>query len=116
KALLVKAGPDERQAKDIDFLLGLGECFTLIAYGQLILENRRSFEELSDGLLDQIFDFMVRDMSGYALSIFNKPTATALQKEMAMAIIKSPAFDKERFNSVWVEHVYPLRDLYPGPR
>ncbi|PLX42846.1 MAG: acyl-CoA dehydrogenase [Deltaproteobacteria bacterium] len=116
KALLFKAGPDERQSKDIDFLLGLGECFTLIAYGQLILESRENFPELDDALLDQIFDFMVRDMSGYALGIFNKPTASAEQKDMAMAMIKAPAFDKARFSSVWENHVYPLKELYPAPK
>ena len=116
KKLLVKAGPDETQAKDIDFLLGLGECFTLIAYGQLILENRPNFAEIDDALLDQIFDFMVRDMSKYALDIFNKSTSTEVQKDLALAIIQKPAFDKTRFDQVWSEHVDPLKDIYPGPK
>ncbi len=115
KELLVKAGPDATQVKDIDFMLGLGECFTLIAYGQLILENRPNFAELDDGLLDQIFDFMVRDMSKYALDIFNKSAATAEQKERALKIIQSPEFSAGRFAAVWENHVYPLRDVYPGP-
>ncbi len=115
RKLLIKAGPDEAQVRDIDFLLGLGECFTLIAYGQLILENRSSFAGLDDVLLDQIFDFMVRDMSRYALDIFNKSTATDKQKQLALEIIQPPAFDKERFDAVWDGHVYPLRDVYPGP-
>ena len=115
KKLLVKAGPDEKQAKDIDFLLGLGECFTLIAYGQLILENRSNFDELDDGLLDQIFDFMVRDMSGYALDIFNKSTSTEEQKKLVLEIIQTPIFDKARFDAVWTDHVYALKDVYPGP-
>lgn len=115
KQLLVKAEPDQTQVKDIDFMLGLGECFTLIAYGQLVLENRPNFTELDDGLLDQIFDFMVRDMSKYALDIFNKSTATAEQKEQALKIIQPPEFSAGRFASVWKDHVYPLRDVYPGP-
>jgi acyl-CoA dehydrogenase len=116
KQLLVKAGPDEIQAKDIDFLLGLGECFTLIAYGQLILENRPNFAEIDDALLDQIFDFMVRDMSKYALDIFNKSTTSEVQKKLALEIIQMPAFDKVRFDKVWTNHVYALRDIYPGPK
>jgi len=116
KKLLVEAGPDETQAKDIDFLLGLGECFTLIAYGQLILENRPNFAEIDDALLDQIFDFMVRDMSKYALDIFNKSTSSAEQKDLALAIIQKPSFDKARFGQVWDKYVYPLRDIYPGPK
>lgn len=116
RKLLVKAGPDEKQGKDIDFLLGLGECFTLIAYGQLILENRSNFPEVDDALLDQIFDFMVRDMSTYALAIFNKSTASEAQKKLALEVIQSPLFDQTRFDKVWDEHVYPLRDTYPGPK
>ncbi len=116
KKLLVEAGPDEKQAKDIDFLLGLGECFTLIAYGQLLLENRAHFTELDDDLLDQIFDFMVRDMSKYALDIFTKSTATEKQKALAQEIIRTPIFDKARFDSVWENHVNVLQDVYPGPK
>lgn len=116
KGLLVKAAPDASQARDIDFLLGLGECFTLIAYGQLILENRPMFADIDDALLDQIFDFMVRDMSRYALEIFNKSSSNATQKELALQIIQQPAFDKARFEKVWSEQVYPLKDIYPGPK
>ena len=41
KLLLMVAKPDKTQQKDIDFLLALGEIFTLVVYGQLILENAR---------------------------------------------------------------------------
>ena len=34
----LQAGPDGAQQKDVDFLLSLGELFTLVAYGQLLLE------------------------------------------------------------------------------
>ena len=34
--------PDEDQQKDLDFLLTLGELFTLVVYGQLILEQARA--------------------------------------------------------------------------
>ena len=36
---LATATPDEAQQKDVDFLLALGELFTLVVYGQLILEG-----------------------------------------------------------------------------
>ena len=39
REFLRKATPDEAQQKDIDFLLAVGEIFTLVVYGQLILEN-----------------------------------------------------------------------------
>ncbi|MBW2218348.1 MAG: acyl-CoA dehydrogenase, partial [Deltaproteobacteria bacterium] len=37
KELLVQAPPDKEQIKDIDFLLIMGELFTLVPYGQLII-------------------------------------------------------------------------------
>ena len=45
------------QGKDIDFLLALGEVFSLVVYGQLLIEYRNlDAAELSNDLLDQIFD------------------------------------------------------------
>ncbi len=60
KEALVAAPASAEQAKDIDFLLTVGELFTLVVYGQLILENARIYGIPAD-VLDQIFDFMVRD-------------------------------------------------------
>ena len=54
--------------KDIAFLLAGGEIFALVVYAQLILENAPIYG-IDDDLLDQIFDFMVRDMSKFALQL-----------------------------------------------
>ena len=54
--------------KDVDFLLAGGEIFALVVYAQLILENSRIYG-IEDDLLDQIFEFMVRDLSKYALEL-----------------------------------------------
>jgi acyl-CoA dehydrogenase len=111
KAFLMKAAPDERQRKDVDFLLSLGELFTLIPYGQLILENAAIYG-IEDDLVDQIFDFMVREFSTYALQLYHKPAATDLQMEMCMKMIRKPAVDKARFDRVWKDHVYALEGTY----
>ncbi|MGB7451289.1 MAG: acyl-CoA dehydrogenase family protein [Lysobacterales bacterium] len=111
RSLLLKAGPNEDQASDIDYLLALGECFSLIAYGQLILENAPHFKVEPD-LIEQIFDFMVRDMSAYALNIFSKTSSTEDQKSMAMEIIMAPVADQARFDSIWQHHVYALKGQY----
>ena len=111
RLLLIKAGPNEDQARDIDYLLALGECFSLIAYGQLILENAPHFN-VEDDLIEQIFDFMVRDMSSYALNIFSKTSSTEDQKRMAMEIIRAPVADPTRFENIWQHHVYALKGQY----
>jgi acyl-CoA dehydrogenase len=101
------------QAKDIDFLLSLGEVFTLVAYGQLLLEYRELHKgDLSDDLLEQIFDFMVRDFSKYALQLYSKPSSTPQQMELCQRMIMKPVTDRARFERIWSEHVFALREAY----
>jgi acyl-CoA dehydrogenase len=111
KAFLIKAPPDEHQRRDIDFLLSLGEIFTLVPYGQLILENDKIYR-IDDDIIDQIFDFMVRDFSTYALQLYHKPSSTDLQMEMCLKMVRKPVLDKARFQRVWEDHVYALEGTY----
>jgi len=96
---------------DFDFLLAVGEIFTLVAYGQLIIESAK-IEKLDEALLNQIFDVFVRDFSRYAVDIHGKATATQAQKDQALKMIKSPVADTEEFEQVLKEHVYSLVDAY----
>ena len=111
KEALFKASPSAEQAKDIDFLLTVGELFTLVVYGQLILENAKIYQ-IPVEVLDQIFDFMVRDFSGFALELHNKPLSTAAQMEYASKMIRKPVVDDVRYQAVWKEHVYTMKDQY----
>lgn len=111
KKFLMTATPSQDQSKDIDFLLSLGELFTLVAYGQLIIE-KSNMENIEDDLLDQIFDFMVRDFSKYALQIYSKPSSTDKQMELCMNMIKKPVVNQERFQKIWQNYVYTLKDTY----
>jgi len=111
KNMLTQAGPSKEQSKDIDYLLALGEILTLIVYGQLILESRKFFV-VEDDLVDEIFDFMVRDFSKYALNIYSKPSNTDKQCELALTMIKHPVTNEARFDRVWDNHVYAMKDQY----
>ena len=100
------------QSNDIDFLLSVGELFTLVAYGQLIIEYRNlNADQISDHLLDKIFDVMVRDFSKYALQLYSKPTSTETQMETCLKMIMRPATDREGFDAVWKE-VFALHGAY----
>ncbi|MHB8896560.1 MAG: acyl-CoA dehydrogenase, partial [Candidatus Geothermincolia bacterium] len=92
------------------WLLTLGELFTLVAYGQLILENAEIYG-VSDELVDQIFDFMVRDFSKYALELYQKTSSTDVQMKLCTKMIMKPVADEARFNKV-LEEAYSLRDQY----
>jgi acyl-CoA dehydrogenase len=110
KELLLQAPPSDAQIDDIDFLLILGELFTLVGYGQLIIENSRIYD-VSRELLDQIFDFMVRDFSKFALQLYSKTSSTQVQMDLAMKMIRKPVSDQARFEKVLAE-AYSLEGQY----
>ncbi|GGN17363.1 acyl-CoA dehydrogenase [Lentzea pudingi] len=100
KTLLTKAAPDEAQQKDLDFLLNLGHLFTLVVYGQLVLEQAK-ITGTDDSVLDQIFDVLVRDFAGYATALHGKASSTEAQQQWAIGQIRKPHADQDRFNAVW---------------
>jgi acyl-CoA dehydrogenase len=111
REFLMSATPDETQRKDIGFLLTLGELFTLVAYGQLLLENAE-ISEIEDDLVDQIFDVMVRDFSDYALQLYSKPSSSEAQMALCLKMIRKPVLDQARFSRVFEKYVYALKDTY----
>jgi len=104
--LVTNAGPDAEQANDLDLLLALGELFTLVVYGQLILEEA-SLTGLGTELVDQVFDVLVRDFSAYAVDLYGKASSTKAQQQWALEHIRKPAADPGRYDRVW----QTVRDL-----
>jgi acyl-CoA dehydrogenase len=111
KEFLVTAAPSKEQADDIDFLLNLGELFTLVAYGQLLIEKAK-VDSVDDDIMDQIFDFMIRDFSKFALQLYSKPAATDEQMALCLNMINKPVKNSERFERVWRKHVAVLDGAY----
>ena len=108
--LLLTAAPDEEQQKDLDFLLTLGDIFTLIVYGQLILEQAR-LVDLDDDVVDTIFEVLVRDFSAAVVALHGRAGTTPDQQEWAIGAIRKPVVDAARFDRVWSE-VVGLADAY----
>jgi hypothetical protein len=113
KALLVRAPPTEAQAKDVDFLLAVGELFTLVVYAHLVLEGAAlaAASGVDGDQVDQIFDVLVRDFSRHALDLHGKPTATPEQAALALGLLRRPAFDAGRAGRCWAS-VHALKDAY----
>ena len=95
------AAPDEEQSQDLDFLLALGQLFTLVVYGQLILEQAR-LTGLDDGRRST--------RSSTSSSATSPPTpspctarssTTEAQQAWALASVRKPVVDEDRFASVW---------------
>jgi acyl-CoA dehydrogenase len=100
RTLLTTAAPDEAQQKDLDFLLNLGHLFTLVVYGQLVLEQAK-ITGTDQHVLDQIFDVLVRDFAGYATALHGKASSTEAQQQWAVQQIRKPHVDQARFDAVW---------------
>jgi acyl-CoA dehydrogenase len=103
RELLVTAAPDAEQQQDLDFMLTIGHLFSLIVYGQLILEQAALTGLDSDmaDIVDQIFDFQIRDFSAYAVALHGKPSSTLSQQDWVVGAIRKPVTDAERFSRVW---------------
>ncbi|MDX2480218.1 MAG: acyl-CoA dehydrogenase [Desulfuromusa sp.] len=110
RQLLIEAPPTQEQMGDIDYMLAAGELFTLIVYAQLILENSRVYQ-LDENLLQQIFDFLIRDYSEFALKMILNHNNLPEQEGIYHSMIKKPAQDKVSFASVW-KQVGELEDAY----
>jgi acyl-CoA dehydrogenase len=111
KAMLAAQPPTEAQSKDTDWLLALGEIFTLIVYAQLVLENAE-IHGIDRDLVDEIFDVTVRDFSAFAVDLYGKAATTSERGEYCMEMIRKPAQDDARYQRVWENHVYAQRDAY----
>ena len=58
----------------------------LVPYAQLILEYAE-LNNVEEDLVDQIFDFMVRDFTRYATQLYSKAGATKEQAELSQKIM-----------------------------
>lgn len=103
--------PEKEQSQDLDFMLVLGEIFTLVPYATLILENAEFFKADNE-LLDQIFDFMIRDLNKHAVLLQAKSSVNEKQRKQIMNMIASPVFDENRYQHVWEKNVISLKDKY----
>ncbi|MEV5838105.1 acyl-CoA dehydrogenase family protein [Nocardia sp. NPDC052112] len=102
RTLLTTAAPDADQQKDLDFMLTIGHLFSLVVYGQLILEQAAG-TGLDRDMIEQIFDFQIRDFNGHATTLYGKPSATPDQQAWAAAALRPPVADRPRFDRVWSE-------------
>lgn len=105
KESLIKAPATEAQMKDIDVMLTIGELFTLVPYAQLILENC-NIMNIDEVLIDQLFDFIVRDFSKFALEMYSRPSSTEAQMNYCLQMIQKPYVDTVRSKTIWKEYVY----------
>ncbi len=109
--LMVSGNELFKQMTDFDYLLAVGELFTMVAYGQLIIESAR-IEGIRDQVLNQIFDVLVRDFSAFAVELYGKALNTDIQIEKILKMIKRPVPNNAELETILREEVYSLVDVY----
>ena len=94
-ALLPRAGRRARRAApggaadaradddDLDFQQSLAQLFTLVPYGQLILEQAQ-LDETPPDVVDLVFETLVRDFSATAIELHGKASSTEAQQQWAL--------------------------------
>lgn len=126
--LAMSAPPTAEQQRDLDYLQVLGQLFTQVVYAQLIMENTAlaldghtrpgsvsDLTGLTEAHLDRICAVFVQDMAQHAIALHGQPSATDLQRELAMRIVRAPVFDPAAEES-FVAEVLGIDGEYEMPR
>jgi acyl-CoA dehydrogenase len=112
--LMAEHGPNAEQAKDLDYLLSLGQIFTSIVYAQLAAEaaglgldgagsgsgtdgtrsgTTAELSGLTEQHVDRMFAVFVQDIATYAVALHGQASASAEQREAARTLIAGPVAD-----------------------
>ena len=110
--MLHQVPPDQLQDQDPSFSLPLGEMFSIVVYGQLILEQA-GLQRLDKDILNLLFDFMVRDFAAFALQIYGMKVTKEEQRIFCREIMLIRAQgDEGQAQRVWDKYVFPLNGEY----
>jgi len=112
KEMLEKAGPDQTQDMNPSWSLSLGEMFSIVVYGQLILEQA-GISGVDSDIVNQVFDFMVRDFAQFAMQIYGNHNSKDTQRDYCVKIMLIKAVPSpEQYDTVWEQYVSVLNGEY----
>ena len=103
----------EQMTVDLDFQQSLAQLFTLLPYGQLILEQAE-LAEVEPDIVDLVFETLVRDFSATAIELHGKASSTEAQQRWALGSVRKPVVDELRDDRVYAE-VRALSGAYVMP-
>jgi len=112
---LVSSAPltPEQMSSDLDFQQSLAQLFTLVPYGQLILEQA-ALEEADADVVDLVFEWLVRDFTTCAIDIHGKASSTEAQQQWVVDSIRKPIVDPNRDERIYAD-VRALAGAYVMP-
>ena len=103
----------EQMSDDLDFQQCLAQLFTLVPYGQLILEQAQLVDTPQD-VVDLIFETLVRDFSGLAVDLHGKASSTPEQQQWVLDHVRKPVIDVALGDRIYAE-VRALSGAYVMP-
>ncbi|MGE5423251.1 MAG: acyl-CoA dehydrogenase [Ignavibacteriales bacterium] len=101
----------EAQRKNADYMLALGEMFTLIVYAQLIVEECK-IQSIAEILVDQIFGVLVKDFAKCALTQISNYENSNNQVIYLREMMKTPVIDAANNEEIWTNWIAPLNGAY----
>ena len=94
------------------FSLPLGEMFSIVVYAQLILEQVK-IAKVDQDVVNQMFDFVVRDFAHFALQIYDNYSTQEAQRTYCKDIMLIRAVpDHEQYTRLWKHYVAALNGEY----
>ncbi len=112
KEMLEKNGPTQAQDMDPSWSLPVGEMFSIVVYGQLILEQAQ-IDKVDPDIINQVFDFMVRDFAHFGLQIYGNHASTDEQRLFCSRIMHIKAVPApDQYMRVWEKYVSVLNGEY----
>jgi len=101
---LVQTAPltEEQLTTDLDFQQCLAQLFTLVPYGQLILEQAQLDDTPAD-VVDLVFEWLVRDFATGAVDLLGKASSTDAQQQWVRDTIGKPVVDAARDERIYAE-------------
>jgi acyl-CoA dehydrogenase len=107
--LLAASPPAGEQARDLDFLLNLGQIFAQVVYAQLTAEAAAAsldgkpngsragttgdLSGLAEAHVDRIFGIFVQDVSEYAVALHGQASTTDAQRAGILRLVRAPVSD-----------------------
>jgi len=112
---LVETAPltEAQIGEDLDFQQSLAQLFTLLPYGQLILEQAELAGTDAE-IVDLIFEWLVRDFTAYAIDLHGKASSTDAQQRWVLDSVRKPVIDEPREARVYAD-IRGLADTYVMP-
>jgi acyl-CoA dehydrogenase len=92
----------EQMTGDLDFQQSLAQLFTLVPYGQLILEQAQ-LDGTGADIIDLVFETIVRDFTATAIELHGKASSTPEQQAWALGSVRKPVVDEARDDRVYTE-------------